>query len=150
MREYIQKVRSSIAGTAAVEFGIIIPMLLIVLAGMVEVGFAVRQAMLAQDAAETGAGYAVKYGFNATTISSAVVNATSATDITASPAPFQFCGCPTSTGVTSVSCSTTCSDGSSPGQYVTVSAAVPHASILTYLGLPIPATMTAHATVRLQ
>lgn len=138
------------AGSAAIEFGLILPVLLILLAGLVEIGFAVREAMQVQDAAEAGAAYAIKYGWNSVAISAAVVNATGATGITASPAPVQFCGCPAAGGVTTVLCTATCTGGVAPGTYVRVSASITHSAILDNLSLPIPTTLTGHATVRLQ
>jgi Flp pilus assembly protein TadG len=137
-------------GSAAIEFAIIAPLLLIMLAGLVELGFAAREAMLVQDAAEVGAGYAVKNGWDSAGISSAVVNATGATGVTASPAPVQFCGCPVASGISTVLCTAKCPDTTSPGTYVRVSASVAHTAILSNLGLPIPATLTGRATVRLQ
>jgi len=147
------KIKKSIfanAGTAAIEFGLMVPFLLILLAGLVEIGFSVWQAMQVQAAAEAGAGYAIKHGWNAAAISNAVVNATEATNITASPAPFEFCGCPAASGVTTIACNSTCTGGFAPSVYVQVGASMPHSVILSYLNLPIPATLTATATVRLQ
>ena len=138
------------AGTAAIEFGLIAPFLLILLAGTIEIGFTIWQQMAVYAAAEAGAGYAIKNGWNATAISSAVVNATDETSITANPAPIEFCGCPAASGITTVSCTSTCTGGVTPSLYVKVSAAIPHPVILSDLGLPIPATLTATATVRLQ
>ena len=138
------------SGSAAIEFGLIAPVLVILLIGLVEVGFAVREAMQVQDAAEVGAGYAIKHGWDSAGIAAAVVNATGASGVTASPAPQQFCGCPGTAGVTSVLCTATCSTGMVPGVYVRVSASIAHQPILPGLGLPIPATLTGQATVRLQ
>ncbi len=137
-------------GSASIEFAIIVPVLLIMLAGLVEIGFAAREAMQVQDAAEAGAGYAMKYGWDSAGISAAVVNATGATGVTASPAPVQFCGCPSASGITTVLCTATCAGGTTPGTYVKVSASIAHVAILSNLGLPIPATLVGHATVRLQ
>jgi len=135
-------------GTVAIEFALIAPFLLTLLAGLVEIGFANYQEMQAQDAAEAGALYAATNGFNVQGISNAVVNATANTSITASPAPVSFCGCPSATGVSAVACASTCVSGDSPGQYVQVNASIAHDSIVPYLGLPIPATLTGQSTVR--
>lgn len=137
-------------GSAAIEFAIIAPVLLILLVGIVELGLGIRQAMQVQDAAEAGALYAGKYGWDAAGIAAAVVNATDASGVTASPAPVQFCGCPGTGGITTVDCGSQCPDGSSAEQYVRVSASMPHTELLTGLGLPIPSMLTAHATVRVQ
>jgi Flp pilus assembly protein TadG len=146
----MNRIANSLRGSAAIEFAIISPVLLIMLAGLVEIGFATREAMQVQDAAEAGAGYAIKYGWDSAAISASVVNATGASGVTASPAPVQFCGCPSAAGITTALCTATCPDGSAPGSYVRVSASITHTAILSNLGLPIPATLTGHATVRLQ
>lgn len=137
-------------GTAAIEFGLLAPVLLILLVGLVEVGFSVRESMMVNEAVEAGASYATQYGWDSAGISSAVTSATAATGVTATPAPQTYCGCPTATGVTTTLCTSTCTGGGSPGQYVRVDATIPHATILSYLGLPIPASLTAHAVVRIQ
>ena len=105
--------------------------------------------MQAQNAAEAGAIYAAKYGFNTTGISSAVANATQAASISASPAPSQFCGCPGASGITDTSCSSTCSGGTAPGQYLRISARITHASVLSVSSLVVPATITGEAIVRI-
>jgi Flp pilus assembly protein TadG len=137
-------------GTAAIEFALAAPMFLILFLGLVEIGFGTYQAMQVQDAAEAGALYASEYGWNPSGISAAVVNATGATGLTATPASVEFCGCPTSTGITAVVCTATCTGGVTPGTYVKVSAALPHQTILSYPGLPLPATLTGQSTIRLQ
>jgi hypothetical protein len=102
---------------------------------------------------EAGALYAAQNGANnLTAIGQAVVNATGTAGITATPAPTTFCGCPASTGVVSQGgdCRTACTDGTAPGQYVKVNAALAHQTIIPYLSLPLPATLTAQSIVRVQ
>ncbi len=136
-------------GTAAIEFALAAPLFVILLLGVVDVGFAAYQAMQVQDAAEAGALYAAINGWNPTGIEAAVVNATGASGMTA-PAPTEFCGCPSTTGVTTVACTATCAGGAKPGVYVQINAALPHTNILSYPGLPLPATLTGQSTIRLQ
>lgn len=138
------------AGTAAIEFAIIAPVLVLFLAGVVELGFGVHEAMQAQDAAEAGALYAGKYGWDAAGIAAAVVNATGADDITADPAPVLFCGCPSAGGIATVDCAATCPGGGAVEQYVRVSASIPHTAILIGLFAPLPETLTGHVVVRVQ
>lgn len=142
--------RIGTAGSAAIEFAIIAPVLLLLLVGVVELGFGVHQAMQVQDAAEAGALYAGRHGWDQAGIAGAVVSATGASDITADPAPVQFCGCPTSSGIAEVNCSATCSDGNSAETYVRVSAAIPHVPILFGLLVPLPAVLTGEAVVRIK
>jgi Flp pilus assembly protein TadG len=140
-------------GVAAVEFGLLAPLLLILLTGIVEIGMAGYQAMQVQAAVEAGVLYAAKNGASDLAgVTQAVLNATGTAGVTASPAPLAFCGCPTTSGVVSQNsdCTTPCSDGKAPSQYVKVSAAVPHQTIMPFLTLPIPASMTAQSTVRVK
>jgi Flp pilus assembly protein TadG len=137
-------------GTAAIEFGLAVPLLLIVLMGVVELGFAIYEAMQVYDAAEAGALYAAQNGWSSTGISAAVTSATSATGLTASPAPSQFWGCPGESGIATVaSSSVKCANGNSPGLYVQVNASLNHATILPYPGLSLPTTFTAKSVIRI-
>jgi len=124
-------------------------MLVVLVIGIAEVGFAAYQAMQVQDAVEAGALYAAKKGNDPVGITAAVLNATSLTAITVTPSPTLFCGCPGTTGVATVSCTSTCADGSSPGQYVRISAALARKSLIPNSGLPLPATLTAQSIIRL-
>jgi Flp pilus assembly protein TadG len=136
-------------GTAAIEFGLAIPFLLILVVATVEIGFATYEGMQVYNSVEAGALYAAKNGFDATGISSAVVNATGLSGITASPAPVQFCGCPSVTGVATATCGGTCSGGGTAGTYVRISAAYTHTTILSYPTFGLPATLTAQSVVRI-
>jgi Flp pilus assembly protein TadG len=141
--------RRAASGAAAIEFAIIAPVLLIMLGAIVELGLGFRQAMQVQEACEAGALYTAQHGWDQAGISTAVVNAISGAGISASPAPRLFCGCPNATGVTEISCATTCSGGVAAGQYVEISASAPRVVVLTS-GLPVPSTITGKSVVRIQ
>lgn len=136
-------------GSAAIEFAFMTPFLVLLLVGTVEIGTAAYQGMQAQNAAEAGAVYASKHGLDIAGISNAVVNATGAAGITATPAPSQFCGCPSTSGVAGLSCSSSCPDGSAPGYYLRVSAQLSRQPILSIDGLALPATLSGEAVVRI-
>lgn len=137
-------------GTAAMEFGLMVPFLLTLIMGVVELGFATYEGMQTYDAAEAGAIYAAKNGWSSSGVSSAVTSATATTGVTATPAPSQFWGCPSESGVVTVaSSSTKCSNGNSPGLYVQVNASLNHSTILPYPSLSLPTTFTATSIVRL-
>ena len=141
------------SGAAAIEFALVTPLLAIMLGGVVEIGMAAYQAMQVQSATEAGILYATEHGASSiTAIGQAVVNATGTSGITASPIPLAFCGCPSAAGIVSQNsnCTTVCSDGTPPGHYVTVSAALTHQTIMSFLNLPLPATLIASSTVRIQ
>lgn len=145
----IRRVVRTRSGSAAIEFGLAVPLLLTILMGVVELGYAMYEAMQVYDSVEAGALYAAKNGYDAAGISAAVVNATGTPGITATPTPVQFCGCPDASGIVETACDSTCNDGKQPGQYVRISAALKHETILPYPGLPLPTTLTAQSVVRL-
>lgn len=137
-------------GTAALEFGLAIPFLLVLIIGLTEVGMAAFEAMQVENAAEAGAVYASQHPTDLTGIQNAVVNATSTAGITATPAPTSFCGCPGTSGITVGNCTNLCTGGSAQGNYVRVNAAITHTKILTFPGLPDPLVLTSRTTLRVQ
>jgi Flp pilus assembly protein TadG len=136
-------------GTAAIEFGMIVPVLALLFVCTIDLGMGFYRKMQAQNAAQAGAEYAAIYGYNPSSISSAITNATSFS-VTASPSPTQFCACPTSSGVTNATCGATCSDGSTAATYVTASALGTYSPILQYPMIPSSFTFQAQSTVRIQ
>ena len=148
--------RWSESGTAAIEFGLLIPILLVLLAIVAELGLAMYESMQVNNAVEAGALYVAKTG-NVSGITAAVANATATPGITVTPAPVVFCGCPNAGGVSNKTvCDPPpppCADGNPAGQYVQVNAEIVHQTflpnLLSYLGLSLPTTFKAQSIVRL-
>jgi Flp pilus assembly protein TadG len=141
-------VRRARSGTAALEFAFGAPLLVILLVGVVELGFSIYQAMQVQSAADAGAVYVAKHGWNSAAISAAVTGATAASGLTASPAPTQFCGCPSASGIAVATCGSLCASGAVAGGYVQINATLSHQTILSYPGITPPATFSAQTVVR--
>jgi Flp pilus assembly protein TadG len=137
-------------GVAAIEFAVVAPVLIAMAIGMVDLGYGVYRSMQVQNAAQAGAQYAVAHGFNATAIASAITSATGYSDISASPTPSQFCGCPTSVAVSTATCNSACADGTLAGTYVTASAQATYATLLPYPLLPSSFALASQSTVRIQ
>ncbi|MDN5003682.1 TadE/TadG family type IV pilus assembly protein [Bradyrhizobium sp. GCM10027634] len=137
-------------GVAAVEFGIMIPVLSLMVVSVTDIGLALYRKMQVEEAAQAGAQYAIARGFDAGGISSAVTSATNSSDITASPAPVTFCGCPTSTGVSTVGCGTVCTGGAQAGTYTTISARATYYTLINYQIVATTYTYNAQSTARLQ
>ena len=146
---FFSKGESGTQGVSAVEFGFTAPILVLLLVCTADLGLGAYRDMQVQNAAQAGSQYAVAHGFNPSAMSNAVTSATTFAGISASPAPSQFCGCPSSTGVTVVACSSTCS-GAPAGTYVTASAQATYTTLLTYPLLPKTYNFTAQSTVRIQ
>jgi Flp pilus assembly protein TadG len=135
------------AGTAAVEFGLFAPLFVLLLVGLVEIGFAMFGSMQVYSAVEAGALYAVKNGWNEVGIANAVVNSTNVSGIAATPEPKEFCGCPTLAGIAEAACGTTCTGGGTVGRYIRINATLTRTTILTS-SFGLPATLTAQSIVR--
>jgi len=151
------------SGTAAIEFALMTPFLVVLLGGVVELGFAMYESMQVNAAVEAGVLYSVANGsalatsFSATSVSGAVTGSgalPSAYTLTATPAPTEFCGCPSASGsvttlATAPPCSTATCSGSTAATYVQVNASINHLVLLpTSFGLPN--TFSATAIVRIQ
>jgi Flp pilus assembly protein TadG len=138
------------SGVAAIEFGIMIPLLSLMAVSVTDIGLGVYRKMQVENAAQAGAQYAIARGFDTNGVSQAVISATNSTAITASPSPVTFCGCPTSTGVGAVSCGSVCMGGALAGTYATVSAQATYHTLINYQIVAQTYTYSAQSTARLQ
>ena len=98
LRAFFGRERLAIAGVAAIELAMVSPLVVTGVLGAGELGLSIFRETQVGFAAQAGADFALAHGFNATKVSNAIVNATTYTAITATPAPSQFCGCPSATG----------------------------------------------------
>ncbi|MGH6841307.1 MAG: TadE/TadG family type IV pilus assembly protein, partial [Methylocella sp.] len=108
------------AGVAAVELALVSPVLVTGVLGAGELGITILRETQVNFAAQAGINYVIVHGFDATKISAAIVNATTYKGIYANPAPSQFCGCASATGVVTAACGSTCPGGFKAGTYVQV------------------------------
>lgn len=149
----LQKMRD-IRGASAVEFALVLPLLVGVFVPLTDLGLGFYAQMRVENAAEAGGQYAIvngwKSGANVGAIENAVTNATTLTSISASPAPTQACGCASGTTISPVACGSNCPDGDTAGSYVTVNAQSPYSPIIPYPLLGSSLTLTAQSTVRVQ
>jgi Flp pilus assembly protein TadG len=140
-------------GAAAVEMAIICPILIAVLAGVVDFGMMLYQQTVVVTAADAGALYAIVNGYNQANIENAVQNSydnVSFSAVSASPAPSQFCGCalsssPWITQLCTSSCTfpcaqnyrNSCGSGSvAASTYVQVNAQSSYTPIVPWTALP--------------
>jgi len=75
------------SGVAAVEFALISPLLAFMVIATVDIGMGIYRQMQVENATQAGAQWAIKNGYDSTSISNAVTSATSAPGISVSPAP---------------------------------------------------------------
>jgi Flp pilus assembly protein TadG len=149
-RAFLGRRDEATAGAASIELAIIAPVIVLALICTFDLGFGIYRSMQVESAAQAGAEYAVARGYSPDGVTKAVANATSFTGITANPAPFQFCGCASASGVTAIDCGRTCPDGTAAGTYVTVSAQGSYNTFIPYPMFPNTYTFAAQSTVRTQ
>ena len=137
-------------GSAAVEAALILPILLALMTGLFDLGFAFYESMQVQSAADAGAQYAAQNTWDTAKIATVVSGATGGASITATPAPSQFCACPTGGTLANISCASTCANGTTPSLYALVKAQKLHETILRWPSLPQPLTLTGQSITRIQ
>ena len=135
-------------GMASIEFAILGSLLIVMLVFALDFSLALVNGMQVENAAQAGAQYAAVHGWDSAAITSAALSATPSPDITISPS--NFCGCPSASGIATASCNSVCSDGSTAGTYVSVSATRNYATFLQYPGLPESFTLSSVSTVRIK
>ena len=137
-------------GAAGVEFALLLPTLIVLLIGALDVGTLVFEQMQVNAAAHAGALYALRYGWNLAGVQAAVTGSTGLT-VTASPAPQTVKGCIVS-GVFTVqsNTTTTCTGGGTPGSYVQVNAQAAVSPLIVWSAIVMPTTLTAQAVIRIQ
>jgi Flp pilus assembly protein TadG len=148
-RRVLARAAGDTSGVAAIEFGIIVPILVLMVVATADIGMGFYRKMQVEDAAQAGAAWAIKNGFDAKLISNAVTSATSA-PVSVSPTPVQFCGCASGSSISTVTCGTTCPGGALAGTYTTVSAQMTYNPILPYGFFPSTYNFSLQSTVRLQ
>jgi Flp pilus assembly protein TadG len=150
-------------GMSAVEFGVAAPIFLGILMPVVDLGRAYSQEIQIRQAVQAGALYASVNMYSGSTWSSNVSSAvTNSTTLSVSPTvSAESCGCPNadSTAIVSHDTVTTCgssnggtncSDGSTPGYYVTITGTLSYTPVMPYSILANPTTLSAQAVVRIQ
>lgn len=133
---------------AVIEMALIAPTLVFLLIGLADYGTAIYNRMQVQHAAQAGADFAMRNGFNSAAIVAAVTNASGFVGLAATPPPVEGCGCATASAVTPAVCGSVCAGGATAGTYVTVSAEGTYTTLLSYPGIPSSFTFTATSTAR--
>ncbi len=138
--------RSSEAGSVLVEFSLMLPILVLLLVGVADLGLGVQQAIVVSEAAHAGTAYSSLPGKSSDTAgmkSAANAAAGSLSSFNASATNWCSCGA----GGTHLSCPITCSGGSlMEYAQVTTTATVP--VLLGYPGLPAGFSLSGFSVVR--
>jgi Flp pilus assembly protein TadG len=148
-RGLMDRARRDDRGVAAVELALTSPVLIVMMVAVVDLGLATYASMQVYSAAYAGGHYAILHGYDATKITNAALSATSYPGLSATPAPTKSCGCPSTDGITSAACGTTCVSGDPVGTYVTVSVQATHNTLFPYPMIPSSYTFATKSTVRI-
>jgi uncharacterized membrane protein len=136
-------------GLAAVEFALVAPVLVLLLAGGIDSARLISQTMQVKAAAQAGADAARSKGWNAPYIAQSV-SAAVTSSITASPAPTLTLAC-VSGGNIVPSQAASCGAGQgAPGRFVTVSAHKDFKPLMPWPGVTQVVAVDRKATVRIQ
>ena len=148
------------SGVAAVEFALVLPMLILLLIGCCDAGFMFYRQIQVDAAALAGATYAARFGWATNTTSAsqqsqaniqAAAQDASALGSQVAVTATLTTGClSTSTGQLFASGASQCSGNVTSGTYVTVAATFAYTTIIPYPGLSQPSTLSGSATVRIQ
>lgn len=132
-------------GGPAVEMGLVAPLLVAVMLGIVTYGMVIFQIIGVNAAAQAGAMYAVING--AASVANIEAAETAATQLTiTTPAPTTLsCGCVSGFLINAATCGTTCADGTTAGKYLTVTAS--HTTLELVNFLP---TVNGKSVIRIQ
>ncbi len=111
-------------GAAALEFGLIAPILITVLIGVVDIGGSIQQRIRLEAAARSALGYAHVYSENIADIRNIVIGALSGWNNATVDAVVVACDCATTSGgVTTVvagTCTVACASGAEQRRFLTV------------------------------
>jgi Flp pilus assembly protein TadG len=135
-------------GAAALEFALLTPVLVLLVGGVVDCSRLIAQTLQVAAAAQAGADYAQRRGWDLQGVTTAVSAATPIA-AAASPAPTLLTACVSGGDIVSTTAAA-CSGGDAPGRFVTVSARAPFSPLFPGVGeLVLPQTVSAQATVRI-
>lgn len=138
------------SGNIMIEFALCLPILILMMVGMLDLGRYSLQKSAMLQGARAGAQYGILDYSDATKVNTTAQNATGLTGVTA--ATEWFCECVSGTAV---ACTTTCSGGTTIRRYVTVSASKSFASVFATTSLNFggfggwtpPASLSASVTM---
>ena len=135
-------------GNIAVEFALILPVALLMLAGVIEFGLVTYDKSSIESAARAGAQFAYSGGYDASKVA-ATVRSASAVSLgpNDSVASKIFCEC---TDSTPIACGGTCSNLGPNRRFIKVSVTKTHQTWLPFLGSLVPNKVAASATIRMQ
>lgn len=147
-RGLFAQVRRADHGSAAVELGLAMPVLLLLVVGLVDFGRNLYGAAALENAARTGVQYAQLYPGDSVGLVAAVRGAGGVAD-DATVNWQAYCVCPDGTPIACTSTST-CTGELKPLWLISVSVTQPFRAIIPFAELGLPATINGSAIVRVR
>ncbi len=150
MRGLLSRLGGCRRATAALEFGIIAPLLLLLLSATVDIGGAMHQTIRLENAARAGMQFAISFPDDTAGIRAAAAAALGGAiaDMNVVVGPI-LCACPGGS-VAPVSCTGTPCAGAAAGVYRTVTVTTPYAAIVGIGAFVVPNTLTGEAIARVR
>jgi Flp pilus assembly protein TadG len=142
---WIKNAVDDIRGVSAIEFALAAPMLVIATIALADFGLAVNEKMRLVSAARAGTQAGLSNAGSVSAMQTAVLAATGLNPSAVTVNATTYCGC--ADGST-VSCSSTCKDGSTLRSYVAVSVTETYSLLLNYPGFANPLTLSASSSLR--
>jgi Flp pilus assembly protein TadG len=140
-------------GSAAVEFALVTPLLLVMCGGLADFGIMLGFRHRLASGVAQGAGYAFNTGANVSAAAvQGVVQATASLPSAAVgvTGPACYCVSGTPAALAALACTNPCPDGTAPGKYVLISGSYSYRSIMPYFSALTSLTIQQSATVRVQ
>jgi Flp pilus assembly protein TadG len=137
-------------GSSLLEFSLMLPILVFIVLGIVDLSQAITQSIVVTQAAEAGAAYGTLAGnqSNYSGMQTAAVNAANGLSGFNPPVATNWCSC--AAGGTAVSCSSSCSGSASPIMYVQVQTSATEQVLPSYPGLPASFSLNGISILRVQ
>lgn len=133
-------------GSSLIEIAMVLPMLLVILMGCVDLGRYFYLANEVAGAAHSGAVYGSQHASDTTNmVNAAKLDAPNVTGLTVNAT--WGCECPDGTNA-SANCAATPTCSTSMVYYATVKASATYSALFPWQGLPSPLTLTSSATMR--
>jgi Flp pilus assembly protein TadG len=142
--------RSAEGGGSLLEFALIVPLLVFIILGIVDLSLAISQSMVVTQAAEAGATYGTLAHNQSdyTGMQTAAINASNGLSGFSVAPPFNWCSC--TSGGSAVSCSSSCAGSASPIMYIQVQTSATVQVLVGYPGLPSSFSLTGTSILRVQ
>jgi len=140
------------AGSAAAEFALALPVVILIAVGIFDYADAVNINTKLYSAARAGIQYGVYHPSDTAGIRAAATAATNDSSMTVGT-PSAVCKCiSTSTGAigSAVSCTSACAAGSTLGHFLTLSTSQSYTPLISYEGLGAELTMSGSAQMQVQ